>query len=206
MVFESIENQEAIGDGGYECNSTSFEQKASIDSNGVSFHRTVGVLHIALNRVSKWCILVSFGGFILLRDDNQALWAVLGSVLNVVLSFTLKKIINQERPVSEVSCGPGMPSSHAQSISFATIFMILSIVGWVGLNGYSAILSGLIIAVGVYFTWLRVLLRYHTISQVVVGAIVGSIFSIVWFSTCDIMVLNALTSVVHELRRCVFVS
>lgn len=51
MVFESIENQEAIGDGGYECNSTSFEQKASIDSNGVSFHRTVGVLHIALNRV-----------------------------------------------------------------------------------------------------------------------------------------------------------
>ncbi|CAH1412829.1 unnamed protein product [Lactuca virosa] len=126
MVFESIENQEAIGDGGHECNSTSFEHEASIDSNDVSFHRTVGALHIALNRVSKWCILVSFGGFILLRDDNQALWAVLGSVLNVVLSFTLKKIINQERPVSEVYCGPGMPSSHAQSISFATIFMILS--------------------------------------------------------------------------------
>ncbi|KAI3519228.1 hypothetical protein L1887_08255 [Cichorium endivia] len=206
MVEASTENQVAVVNGGEGCNSTAFEQEALIDSSGVSFHQTAGVLHILLNRVSKWCVLVSYSGFILLRHDDVALWAVLGSVLNVILSFTLKKIINQERPASEVGCGPGMPSSHAQSVSFATIFMILSIIGWLGLNGFSAILSGLIIAVGIYFSWLRVLLRYHTISQVVVGAIVGSLFSILWFCTCGDMVLNALMCIIHECKQYTFVS
>ena len=63
---------------------------------------------------------------ILLRQDDLALWAVLGSILNVLLSFTLKQLINQERPDPEVCSGPGMPSAHAQSISFAVTFIILS--------------------------------------------------------------------------------
>lgn len=75
---------------------------------------------------SIWCTALTYGGVILLRQDDLALWAVVGSILNVVLSFTLKQIFNQERPVSEVCSGPGMPSTHAQSISFAVVFIILS--------------------------------------------------------------------------------
>lgn len=50
----------------------------------------------------------------------------MGSVLNTVLSVTLKQILNQERPVSALRSGPGMPSSHAQSIFFTVVFTILS--------------------------------------------------------------------------------
>lgn len=62
----------------------------------------------------------------MLRHDGLAFWAAMGSVSNFILSITLKHIVKQERPVTEVSSGHGMPSSHAQSIFFALVFMILS--------------------------------------------------------------------------------
>ena len=67
-----------------------------------------------------------FGAILLWRRDAAALWAAMGSVVNAGLSRILKQMLNQERPVSNLRSDPGMPSSHAQSISFATIFMILS--------------------------------------------------------------------------------
>nr|XP_043633470.1 lipid phosphate phosphatase epsilon 2, chloroplastic-like [Erigeron canadensis] len=170
------------------------KQEVVIAIVGDSFYPTVGMLHVFLNRLSMWCITVAYCGVILSRQDNIALWAVLGFALNIILSKSLKQILNQERPVSEVCSGPGMPSTHAQSISFTVIFSILSIIGWLGLNALSVILSGLVVAVGVYFTWLRVLLRYHTTSQVVAGTIVGSIFSVLWFTNCNAMILKAYNS------------
>lgn len=122
---------------------------------------------------------------ILLRQDDLATWAFLGSVLNVILSFALKQILNQERPVSEVCSGPGMPSTHAQSISFAAIFFILLsnhlyypfqivtiwflivklltlilildiVIGWLGLNGLSIMLIVFVIAIGVYLVRIHI--------------------------------------------------
>lgn len=43
-------------------------------------------------------------------------------------------------------------------------------------------------------TWLRVSQRFHTISQVVVGAVVGSLFSNLWFWLWDAIVLKAFIS------------
>ena len=40
-------------------------------------------------------------------------------------------------------------------------------------------------------SWLRVLLRYHTISQVVVGAVLGSLFSVLWFRSWETIVHKA---------------
>ncbi|GJV84738.1 hypothetical protein Tco_1524636 [Tanacetum coccineum] len=40
--------------------------------------------------------------------------------------FTLKQLINQERPDPEVCLGPWLPSMHAQSILFAVAFIVLS--------------------------------------------------------------------------------
>lgn len=61
----------------------------------------------------------------LLRHDAKALWIVLGANLNVGLSITLKRILNQERPSTSKS-DPGMPSSHAQSIFFIVFIVNLS--------------------------------------------------------------------------------
>lgn len=68
----------------------------------------------------------SFAGVIIWRHDAEALWVVMGSVVNAILSKILKRILNQERPVSTLRSDPGMPSSHAQSIFFIVTYIILS--------------------------------------------------------------------------------
>lgn len=182
------------GDEGIGREVSSFEQEALIDNGGVSFHQTVGVLHTFFNRLSKWIVALTFSGFILLKHDAFTFWATMGSVINVMLSLTLKKTLKQERPVSGVSSGHGMPSSHAQSIFYAIIFVITSVFKWQGFNGATAIVSTLVVAFGSYFSWLRVSQRYHTTSQVLVGVIVGSFFSILWFWTWETTVHKAYDS------------
>ncbi|KAE7999967.1 hypothetical protein FH972_004341 [Carpinus fangiana] len=83
-------------------------------------------LEPTLNRMSKWLVAALFGGVILWRHDAEALWAAMGSVLNSLLSIILKRILNQERPVSTLRSDPGMPSSHSQSIFFTVVFTIVS--------------------------------------------------------------------------------
>lgn len=186
-----------IGGGGEERFSpviSALEQETLIDNNGGSFHQTAGGLHTLLNRLSKWIVAVTFGGFILLRHDALALWAAMGSVINVILSITLKKILKQERPDSGISSGHGMPSSHAQSIFYASVILISSLIKWQGFNALTGVLSVFILALGSYFSWLRILLRYHTTSQVVVGAIVGSIFSMLWFWAWERIIFEAYNS------------
>ncbi|XP_041000020.1 lipid phosphate phosphatase epsilon 1, chloroplastic [Juglans microcarpa x Juglans regia] len=151
-------------------------------------------LEPTLNRMSKWLVAALFGGVILLRHDSEALWATMGSVVNSAFSLVLKRILNQERPVSTLRSDPGMPSSHAQSIFFTVGFSILSIVEWLGINDFTVIISILVLAFGSYLTWLRVSQQFHTVSQVVVGAVLGSIFCILWLWFWDAFVLQAFDS------------
>ncbi|CAH2043073.1 unnamed protein product [Thlaspi arvense] len=143
---------------------------------------------------SKWIVASLFGSVLLLRHDGAALWAVIGSVSNSALSAALKRILNQERPVATLRSDPGMPSSHAQSISFISVFTVLSVMEWLGTNDLSLFLSGLILALGSYFTYLRVSQKLHTTSQVVVGAILGSAYSTLWYITWNSFVLQAFAS------------
>ncbi|KAJ9703511.1 hypothetical protein PVL29_005029 [Vitis rotundifolia] len=111
------------------------------------------------------------------------------------LEATLNRLIlNQERPVSALRSGPGMPSSHAQSIFFTVVFTSLSVVEWLGINGLTLTISGLALALGSYLSWLRVSQQFHTISQVLVGSAVGFIFCILWFWSWKAFVLDAYTS------------
>lgn len=52
-----------------------------------------------------------------LRRDLPTFSFVLGAVLNGVLSKVLKRLLNQKRPEGSEQSDPGMPSSHAQSLS-----------------------------------------------------------------------------------------
>ncbi|KAG5535929.1 hypothetical protein RHGRI_023641 [Rhododendron griersonianum] len=151
-------------------------------------------LEATLNRLSKWLVAALFGAVLICRHDAEALWAAIGSVLNTGLSTVLKRVLNQERPVSNLRSDPGMPSSHAQSIFFTVIFVVVSMLQWLGVNGLAITLSGLALAFGSYLSWLRVSQHLHTISQVVVGAVLGSAFSILWFWSWDAIVLKAFIS------------
>ncbi|WZY79840.1 lipid phosphate phosphatase epsilon 2, chloroplastic isoform X1 [Brassica rapa] len=148
-----------------------------------------GGINAVANRLSKWVVAAVFGSVLLLRHDGAALWAVIGSVSNSALSVALKRILNQQRPVATLRSDPGMPSSHAQSISFISLFSGNTL----SLSPFPISLS-LILALASYFVWLRVSQKLHTASQVVVGAIVGSVYSTLWHITWNSLVLQPFAS------------
>ncbi|XP_007046868.2 PREDICTED: lipid phosphate phosphatase epsilon 2, chloroplastic [Theobroma cacao] len=151
-------------------------------------------LETTLNRMSKWLVAATFGGVLLWRHDAEAIWVAMGSIVNALLSVGLKRVLNQERPVAGLKSDPGMPSSHAQSIFFTVVFTIASILEWLGVNELSVSISALALAFGSYFSWLRVSQQLHTMSQILVGAIIGSIFSVLWYMSWKAVVLEAFHS------------
>ncbi|KAJ0989065.1 hypothetical protein J5N97_007421 [Dioscorea zingiberensis] len=133
-----------------------------------------------LNRMSKWMVTALFGLVILWKHDAEVLWVVMGSILNSLLSVTLKLVLNHQRPVSSLRSDPGMPSSHAQSIFYIAVLGIISLLQWKGINFFTVSIAAFILACSSYLTWLRVSQRLHTVSQVLVGAILGSTCAITW--------------------------
>ncbi|KAL1812541.1 hypothetical protein ACET3Z_022606 [Daucus carota] len=151
-------------------------------------------LEAFLNDLSKWLMVALFSLVLLLRHDAKAIWICAGSILNVGLSIALKRILNQERPSSATKSDPGMPSSHAQSLFFLSFVVILSMMDWLGMNIYTHLLAGLVLSLGSYFAWLRVSQGFHTLSQVTVGAVAGSVYVGLWFWLWDAIVLPAFIS------------
>ncbi|KAK7309307.1 hypothetical protein RJT34_05927 [Clitoria ternatea] len=170
------------------------EQEAFIDGSSQPGSKYLSPeLEYTLNRLSKWIVTALFGSIILWRHDAEALWFAAGSILNSLLSVWLKRVLNQERP-SSLKSDPGMPSSHGQSIFFTVFFVILSFVEYLGVNGFTIGISGLVLAFGSFFSYLRVSQQLHTVSQVVVGAVIGSIFSCIWYWLWNGYVLDAFMS------------
>ncbi|CAN7094603.1 unnamed protein product [Brassica rapa subsp. narinosa] len=122
----------------------------------------------------------------------------------IQLSVFLKRLLNQARPATTSRTDPGMPSSHAQSMSFISVFAVLQIgqcyycavMEWLGTNEVSLFLSMLILALGSYFVSirLRVSQKLHTSNQVVVGGLMGSVFCIFRYKTWNLLLLEAYES------------
>ncbi|KAF2302328.1 hypothetical protein GH714_034115 [Hevea brasiliensis] len=84
-------------------------------------------LGATLNRLSKWVVSSMFAVVLIWRHDAASLWLAMGSVVNFILCVRLKRIFNQQRPLSTLKSDPGMPSSHAQSIFYISMVSVLSI-------------------------------------------------------------------------------
>ncbi|KAM7264427.1 hypothetical protein ACFE04_002110 [Oxalis oulophora] len=177
--------------------STKHSRTGSSVEDGVSlfqrddFALPVSGIDSTLNSMSKWIVSVLLISMALWRHDGEAMWALTGSVINAILSFTFKRIFNQERPVSSLRSDPGMPSSHAQSIFFILVFLVFSTVQLLGVNGLSLTFTGLVLAFASYLSWLRVSQQFHTKSQVVVGATLGACFATMWYWSWKIVVGQA---------------
>uniref|UniRef100_A0A1D1ZID0 Dolichyldiphosphatase 1 n=1 Tax=Anthurium amnicola TaxID=1678845 RepID=A0A1D1ZID0_9ARAE len=151
-------------------------------------------LESTLNRLSKWVVAAVFGLVILWKHDAEAMWAAMGAVLNAWLSAKLKQILNHERPDPALRSDPGMPSSHAQSIFYAAFFVVISLVDSLGINLLTLSVGTLTLACSSYLAWLRVSQKLHTVSQIGVGAALGSTFSITWFWLWHTFVFKAFVS------------
>ncbi|KAH0864718.1 hypothetical protein HID58_081929, partial [Brassica napus] len=140
------------------------------------------------------------------------------------LSLFLKRLLNQARPATTSRTDPGMPSSHAQSISFISVFAVFYGMAWnqrslsvpnhahprIGfifckcfnysirmlLNSFSFLINqfSLISPSAIVQMRLRVSQKLHTSNQVVVGGFVGSVFCIFWYKTWNLLLLEAFKS------------
>jgi dolichyldiphosphatase len=117
----------------------------------------------------------------------------IGQLACECINFCLKRIIREERPREMHGKGYGMPSSHAQFVSFFSVYLTLFLLlrhkgnthpkaahtpmslrrrtvlcvealGWAGA-----------------VAWSRIYLSYHTPKQVMVGALAGTICAFGWF-------------------------
>ncbi|CAA9963913.1 PgpB Membrane-associated phospholipid phosphatase [Pyrenophora teres f. maculata] len=114
-----------------------------------------------------------------------------GQMACEALNWVLKRYIKEERPREMHGKGYGMPSSHAQFVSFFSVTLALfllfrhvphptdthtpfSLGGRFLLSVLALVCAG---AVAVS----RIYLSYHTPKQVTVGCAAGAVFALVWF-------------------------
>eukprot|EP00435_Cladocopium_sp_Y103_P062692 s177_g24.t1 len=101
----------------------------------------------------------------------------------LIVMFILKIIIQQPRPQGSCSISCGMPSGHTLvSVgTFVWIFMEVHYARLMDQRHKSIILAAaglLLIPVG----WSRVVFHDHSWSQVLVGAVVGSLVAVLWYA------------------------
>jgi membrane-associated phospholipid phosphatase len=145
-------------------------------------------------KIYYWLGLI--GPLILIGQTVYLLWAkkilyfyLIGISLNTILNIVLKLIIQQPRPLSdearkifEISKSRGkvynfnfygMPSGHAQSSLFSFLFITLA------LKDMKISMEYLFISL-ISLTH-RVFYKKHTVLQIIIGAIIGTIFSFLTF-------------------------
>uniref|UniRef100_A0A6C0I3G7 Uncharacterized protein n=1 Tax=viral metagenome TaxID=1070528 RepID=A0A6C0I3G7_9ZZZZ len=111
-------------------------------------------------------LLVAMNTYKLL-ETRSSLFAFLGGfIINILFNQVLKQWIKQERPIP-IKDSYGMPSLHAQSVSFATVYLYCV----TGSNFY-LLLEGAFSLITLYQRWKT---RKHTPEQLAVGSVIGSI-------------------------------
>ena len=105
---------------------------------------------------------------------------ILGMILNMVLNGSLKMWIRQPRPKHQIDFMDnetltgvnryGMPSGHAQMSFFSIVYLLC-------MKRPTQLYMLVFIVIGCLTLYQRVKFGRHTIEQVVIGTIIGSIFS-----------------------------
>jgi dolichyldiphosphatase len=134
-------------------------------------------------------VLIVLSWYLLWEHKNLFFYYNVGFLANAVLNIVLKGLIKEPRPMFDSKKLKlmtthakeyffqngipfdmyGMPSGHAQMAFFTTMFVYLSL--------KHTNLLYLYLLFSLFICYQRVKTQYHSISQVVVGAIVGSGFA-----------------------------
>ncbi|GMH44919.1 hypothetical protein BSKO_12876 [Bryopsis sp. KO-2023] len=140
---------------------------------------TLGVLS-AINDSTKYVVSAMVTVALLLRRDVQAAWWVDGSIASSIACKITKEFINETRPDGAKKSDPGMPSSHANSLGYLSMYVALDFL-CLNQSNLGFVWAAVIVFGAVFLTWLRVLLGFHTTPQVLVGFLLGGCFAGFWW-------------------------
>ncbi|KAL1408921.1 hypothetical protein Q8F55_005735 [Vanrija albida] len=123
---------------------------------------------------------------ILYTRSAHAVWFALGAVASTLMAKVAKKLIREPRPDTPDAVKEkktyGMPSSHATALSYYFCYLLpllplASGATWAERAALTATAGAII--------WSRVELGYHTVPQVLGGAVVGAAGAAGWSALWD---------------------
>jgi membrane-associated phospholipid phosphatase len=148
------------------------------------------MIYYAINAVGAFGPQLSLFLALLFLRHKPALMIVysFGFIINALISYTLKGLFKQPRPTDETTSFNleqiyrkkqgferyGMPSGHAQTVFYSSAFLYFALKDG-NINIIMAILS-------LVTLFQRLESRHHTLAQVIVGAIVGSLIGYAFFN------------------------
>lgn len=149
---------------------------------------------LAFISLTPLVIIVCLFTLIAFRRDLHTITFTVGVGLNEVCNYILKHIIQEARPLrreERMLVEYGMPSSHSQLMWFVATYLLFFITFrlhhasnnnsiFESVWRHVMILWGYVVAAVV--AWSRVYLEYHTTSQVLAGAALGSLLACGWFA------------------------
>jgi dolichyldiphosphatase len=162
---------------------------ASSDATAIS----PSVFHF-LNATLRWVYVMITIGTLCRRNNPQVTWAVMGINASAWISKALKVLLNQRRPSSAlgIRTDPGMPSSHAYTLLYTTVYIAVALIGWKGLNTITFGIGVTLVVFGAFSAWVRTVEGVHTHSQVMVGIVLGFITAIIWYYAWNTIMLKHL--------------
>ncbi|GAP84041.1 putative pap2 domain protein [Rosellinia necatrix] len=124
-----------------------------------------------------------------------------GQFVCEVLNFALKRLIKEERPPRMNGNGYGMPSSHAQFVTYFAVSLVLFLLlrhqppgpgqrkrNHTPMTMLERVFWSVVGLVGAFtVAWSRVYLNYHTERQVLVGCTAGMVIAVSWFGVTSVL-------------------
>jgi len=136
-------------------------------------------------------LVVGLASLIVVRRDLHTICVFAGILFNEAINQIVKKSLKHPRPSLSPNRyghkGYGMPSDHSQFMAFFTIYFWLFIFIRVYRNNsfledaWKYFISLSLGVTSVIVLYSRVYLGYHTMPQIIVGAIIGAAFGLLWF-------------------------
>jgi dolichyldiphosphatase len=137
-----------------------------------------------LNESTKFVVSATAMVFLMFHPTVETCWCLLGSIVNSVNGKLLKRALNHSRPDGAKKVDPGMPSSHATSLSYLSWYAALAFAFEPNAFGLATFVTRTLafglVSLGAFLAYLRVKLGFHTWPQVYVGYGLGSSTALVW--------------------------
>ena len=137
-----------------------------------------------LNESTKFVVSATAMLFLLFHPTVETCWCLLGSIVNSVNGKLLKRVLNHSRPNGAKKVDPGMPSSHATSLSYLSWYAALAVLLGADAFGLATHVTRAfaisVVSLGAFLAYLRVKLGFHTWPQVLVGYGLGSSTASLW--------------------------
>ncbi|CAL6279056.1 unnamed protein product [Bathycoccus prasinos] len=150
----------------------------------VWFPKLEDVVFEYLNESTKFVVSATAMVFLVFHPTVETCWCLLGSIVNSVNGKLLKRMLNHSRPYGAKKVDPGMPSSHATSLSYLSWYAALAFAFEPNAFGLATFVTRTLafglVSLGAFLAYLRVKLGFHTWPQVYVGYGLGSSTALVW--------------------------